>query len=425
VSLSLPAVVSAPDFRPDDADLSVDAARAAIAAAVRPIADREEVALRAANGRVLAVDVVSPIDVPVADNAAMDGYAFAGRALATGVALTLRAVGTVLAGQTAATSIGDGECVRIMTGATMPPGLDTVVPLEQCRVDGDRVVVPADVVKAGKHRRVRGEELARGGNALAAGRVLSPADIGLAASLGLERLTVMRRLRVAVFSTGDEIVAPGRPLPPGHVYDANRHALIAALERLGVEVMDLGLVRDDVVALERTLREAIATVDAIVTSGGVSAGDADFTRETVAKLGAVAFWKVSMRPGRPFAFGALEDDGRRAWLFALPGNPVAAFIAFHVFARDALAVLAGARPHPRTTWSARSLDSIRKRVGRTEFHPGIVQRDVDGRWSVRLATLGASLRGLSESDVIVALPADRGPVAADEIVEVWSLDGTF
>jgi molybdopterin molybdotransferase len=286
-------------------------------------------------------------------------------------------------------------------------------------------VVPADVVKAGDHRRIRGEELARGRSALVAGRVLSPADVGLAASLGLDRLTVMRRLRVAVFSTGDEIVAPGQPLPPGHVYDANRHALIAALERLDVDVIDFGIVRDDVEALERTLRDAIATADAIVTSGGVSAGDADYTRATVAKLGAVAFWKVAMRPGRPFAFGALEDGGRRAWLFALPGNPVAAFVAFHVFARDALAVIAGAKPHARTTWPARALEPIKKRVGRTEFHPGIIKRDADGGWSVRLATRGASLRGLSESDAIVALPADRGPVAAGDSVDVCLLDGTF
>ena len=260
-------------------------------------------------GRVLADDVISPIDVPAHDNSAMDGYAFAGSALGADGAIALRAVGTVMAGVPFAQAVASGQCVRIMTGAVMPAGADTVVPLELCRVeeqaDGQRVHIEPGVLRAGENLRRRGEDLARGRPALSAGRVLKPADLGLIASLGIETVPVMRRLRVAVFSTGDEIASLGQPLAPGCVYDSNRFSLMGALQRLGMEVIDLGLVRDDPQALQAVVQQAIAQADAVLTSGGVSAGDADYTRDVLKRVGEVAFWKVAMRPGRPFAFGPL------------------------------------------------------------------------------------------------------------------------
>jgi molybdopterin molybdotransferase len=255
--------------------------------------------------------------------------------------------------------------------------------------------------------------------------VLRPADLGLLASLGLATVTVRRRLRVALFSTGNEVQEPGEPLRAGCIYDSNRTSLAAALQRLGMEVLDLGLVRDDPDALQATLQQALHEADAVVTSGGVSAGDADYTREVLARMGEVAFWKVAMRPGRPFAFGALEAAGRRAWLFALPGNPVAALVTFYACAREGLLRLAGAAPEPLPVLQARCETAIRKRPGRTEFQRGIVAPGADGLWQVRLTgSQGAGvLRSMSEANCLVVLGHEQGPVAAGEPVAVWLFDG--
>ncbi len=410
-----------------DLHLSVAQARAAIAAALRPIEGRESLPLAQALGRVLAEDLISPIDVPAHDNSAMDGYAFAGAALHADRASTLTVVGTVLAGKPFDGRVAAGECVRIMTGAVMPPGTDSVVPLELCRVDGATLRVEPGVIEAGENRRRRGEDLARGQAALRAGRVLKPADLGLAASLGLRELVVVRRLRVALFSTGDELRAPGEPLDPGCIYDSNRSALQAALQRLGVEVVDLGLVRDDRAALQATLEAAVAQADVVLTSGGVSVGDADHTRELLGRLGEVAFWKVAMRPGRPFAFGPLraQGSGRPSWLFALPGNPVAALVSFYAFVREALLQLAGATPEPLPVLQARCQQAIRKRPGRTEFQRGIVGPGADGRWQVRITgAQGAGiLRSMSEANALVVLRHEQGSVAAGDPVDVWLFDG--
>jgi len=407
-------------------NISVDVARAAIRAALRPISETEVVSLTDALGRILATDVVSPINVPAHDNAAMDGYAFDGAALRAGQDLTLRAAGSVFAGQSPTSNLSPGECVRIMTGAVMPRGLDTVVPLELCRVDGDRVVVPAGAVHTRENLRKCGEDLAVGGAALHAGRVLRPADIGLIASLGLTQVTVVRQAAVAVFSTGDELVAPGQALPSNCIYDSNRFALIAAVRRLGLKPIDFGLLHDDPASLQNALEQALDQVDAIVISGGASAGDADYTREVIARLGSVEFWKIAMRPGRPFAFGSLRArNDRRVWLFALPGNPVAALVTFYVFAREALLVLAGANVEPLPVAQARSPAAIRKRPGRTEFQRGIVSRGSDGVLEVRSAgSQGAGiLRSMSEANALIVVGHDQGSVAAGELVDVWLFDG--
>lgn len=406
-------------------NLPVADARAQIAAALAPVTGTERVPVAAALGRILAADVISPIDVPAHDNSAMDGYAFDGAALSAGAPLRLAIAGTVLAGAPARDPVAPGHSVRIMTGAVMPAGADTVVPLELCRVDGTQVEIAAGVIRPGENRRRRGEDLARDGTALPAGRVLRPADLGLLASLGFTEVAVRRRLRVALFSTGDEVVAPGEPLPPGGIYDSNRFALAGALQRLQMEVVDLGLVRDDPTALRATLERALAEADVVLTSGGVSAGDADHTRDLLAACGEIAFWKVAMRPGRPFAFGPLNaPQGRRSWLFGLPGNPVAALVTFYALARDGLLQLAGARPEPMPVLQARSAAAIRKRPGRTEFQRGIVEAGPDG-WTVRLTgSQGAGvLRSMCEANALVVLRHEQGSVAAGDPVDVWLFDG--
>jgi molybdopterin molybdotransferase len=408
-----------------DRQLSLADARAAIAAALRPVGGEQTVPLTQALGRVLAADVISPIDVPAHDNSAMDGYAFDGDALRVDAVTALTVAGTVYAGAPFAGRVGAGECLRIMTGAVMPDGLDTVVPLELCRSDGRRVEIEAGVIRHGENRRRQGEDLARGKPALHAGRLLRPADLGLVASLGIGELKVARRLRVALFSTGDELRTLGQALEPGCVYDSNRYALMAALQRLGMEVVDLGLVPDDPAALQATLEAAVAQADVVLTSGGVSAGDADFTRTLLARLGEVAFWKVAMRPGRPFAFGPLRAAGRSSWLFALPGNPVAALVTFYAFVRDGLLQLAGATPEPLPVLQARCSHAIRKRPGRTELQRGRLSAAADGSWQVQITgSQGAGiLRSMSEANALVVLRHEQGSVAAGELVDVWLFDG--
>ncbi len=408
-----------------DRQISLTDARAAIAAALQPIHGRECVPLMQALGRVLAEDVLSSIDVPAHDNSAMDGYAFDGAALHADATTTLNSVGTVYAGTPYTGRLAAGECLRIMTGAVMPEGLDTVVPLELCRSAGARVEIEPGVIRPGENLRRRGEDLARGKPALRAGRVLRPADLGLVASLGIAEVGVVRRLRVALFSTGDELRTLGQALAPGCVYDSNRYALMAALQRLGMDIVDLGLVRDDPAALQATLEIAIAQADVVLTSGGVSAGDADHTRTLLARLGEVAFWKVAMRPGRPFAFGPLHAGGRSSWLFALPGNPVAALVTFYAFVRDGLLQLAGASPDPLPVLQARCVHAIRKRPGRTELQRGRLSPAPEGGWQVQITgSQGAGiLRSMSEANALVVLQHDQGSVAAGERVDVWLFDG--
>lgn len=415
-----------------DPQISVDAARTLIAAALKPVTETEVVPLDQALGRVLGADVISPIDVPAHDNSAMDGFAFRGSELRQDADSAWRIASLVMAGDPLPATPPPGECVRIMTGAVMPSGLDTVVPLELCREAGaqvgERVLLAPGRLKPGENRRLRGEDLSLGRPALSRGRILRPADLGLAASLGLTELTVVRRLRVALFSTGNELREPGQPLDPGCIYDSNRSSLSAALRRLGVQVIDLGLVADDPAALQATLERAVREADVVLTSGGVSMGDADYTRDLLARMGEVAFWKVAMRPGRPFAFGPLrrpETGAAPAWLFALPGNPVAALVTFHAFAQEALWQLAGATVAPVPRLTARSVAPIRKRPGRTEYQRAIVEPATDGGWQVRLTgSQGAGiLRSMSEANALLVLGHDQGSVAAGEPVEVWLFDG--
>lgn len=411
-----------------EAALSLDEARARLDAAIEPVVAVEAIALRHAVGRVLARPLAAPVDVPAHDNAAMDGYAVRTADLDGSLPVTLPVVGRAAAGAPFGGTVPPGACVRILTGAVMPVGCDAVVPQEEVVVAGDAIVL-STTPRAGQHRRLAGEDLRAGAMVLPAGRRLTPADLGLAASTGAPTLPVVRRLRVAVFSTGDELrdldVAAGGPLDAGAVRDSNRYTLIGMLSRLGVEIVDLGIVRDDPDALRATIVAACdAAVDAIVTSGGVSAGDADHTRAVLAEVGRVDFWKLAIRPGRPMAFGRVRCGERGAWLFALPGNPVAVMVVFYALVRPALWRLAGADVPAPTAFRAVCDAALPKSPGRTEFVRGITATR-DGAVHVRPTGAQGSgiLRSMSEANCLIVLEPSRGPVAVGETVEVWPFDG--
>ncbi|MCA7084463.1 molybdopterin molybdotransferase MoeA [Cupriavidus sp. DB3] len=419
----------------DPSALPVEQANRIIAEVIEPVSGIEQVAIRSALDRVLAEDVVSPIDVPAHDNSAMDGYAFSSAALqaANGGEVTLRVIGTALAGETHGLTPAAGEAVRIMTGAVMPVGCDTVIPQEFTQAvpgagsesGGEAVRFAADAVRAGDNRRLRGEDLARGKPALNQGRVLQPADLGLLASLGIAEVKVRRRLRVAFFSTGDELRSIGEPLDAGCVYDSNRYTLHGMLRRLHVELIDMGVVRDDPAALEAALRSACENADAVITSGGVSVGEADYTRQIMAELGDVTFWKIAMRPGRPMAFGRIASNGHQALLFGLPGNPVAVMVTFYHFVRAALHRMMGADIAPPPLMRVRSAHAIRKKPGRTEYQRGILARGADGQWEVRITGQQGSgvLRSMSEANCFIVLGHEQGGVAAGDPVEVMLFEG--
>ena len=405
----------------DPQALTVDAARAFIAQLVPHVDTVERVALRASLGRVLAHDIVSASDVPAHNNSAMDGYALRGSDLAAGRDTLLHVAGTGFAGQAYAGAVEPGHCVRIMTGAVMPAGLDTVVPQEFTKFEGDQVRIPAGVVRTGDNRRLAGEDLARGTAALRAGRLLRPADLGLLASLGQAEVPVLRKLRVAFFSTGDELRSIGEPLDAGYVYDSNRYTIWAMLQRLGCEVLDLGVVRDDPAALRATFSRAAASADVVITSGGVSVGEADHTKQIMAELGDVLFWRIAMRPGRPMAIGRIHS----AILFGLPGNPVAVMVTFYAFVREALLAMSGATPEPVPRLRAACTTALRKKPGRTEYQRGIVSRSADGHWQVAITGGQGSgiLSSMSAANGMVVLRHDQGDVAAGDEVEVIAFDG--
>jgi molybdopterin molybdotransferase len=393
---------------------------------VVPVKAIEKVALRAALDRVLATDIISPINVPAHDNSAMDGYAVRSADLSAESPVTLRIVGTGYAGRSANQPVEAGECLRIMTGAAMPAGCDTVVPQEFTRdATREQVTMPAGVVQRGDNRRFAGEDLEAGKPALHAGKILRPADIGLLASLGIAEVPVRRRLRVAFFSTGDELRSVGEPLDPGCVYDSNRYTLYGMLKRLGCDIVDMGVVKDDPQTLEANFRIACESADAIITSGGVSVGEADYTRQTMSRLGDVTFWKIGMRPGRPMAFGQIQSGGHSAYLFGLPGNPVAVMVTFYFFAREALLQMMGAKLPPLPLSRVVSHSAIRKKPGRTEYQRGILSVDADGSQSVQITGSQGSgiLRSMTEANCMVVLHHEQGSVNAGDLVDVLLFEG--
>ena len=428
----------------DPQALSADDVLVFLSKLVAPVTDAADLHLFDALGHVLAADVISPFDVPPHDNSAMDGYAFAGAELASGSEIVLRVVGTALAGKAWQGQVMPGDCVKIMTGAIMPPGLDTVVPQEFITIGDTSITIPAKLLQPGDNRRLRGEDLMQGKYALLKGELLTPARLGLVASLGLQTLRCVRPLRVAYFSTGDEILSLGESPREGAVYDSNRYTVFGLLTRMGCEVIDMGVVRDDPALLEAAFVSAAVKADAIITSGGVSVGEADYTKAMMKKLGDVAFWRIAMRPGRPMAVGRIsstksassprntcvssyENNSNQngAILFGLPGNPVAVMVTFLAFVRPALLQMMGASAAAPPLLKARSLEAIRKKPGRTEYQRGWVSTAADGSLQVKTTGNQGSgvLRSMAEANGLMVLHHAQGNVAVGGEVDVLMFDG--
>ncbi|MGH8671209.1 MAG: molybdopterin molybdotransferase MoeA, partial [Burkholderiales bacterium] len=374
----LRAVSCADDYDPNS--MPVAKAREWIRAFLKPVDASERVHIRASLGRILAEDLVSPIDVPGHDNSAMDGYALRFDDLEKDKVTLLKMIGTSFAGRPFEGKAGAGKCVRIMTGGVMPAGTDTVVMQERTEAKGDAVHIEAGV-KRGQNVRAAGEDLRVGQVVFKTGQALRAAELGMIASLGIGEITVYRRLRVAFFSTGDELRSIGSALGTGQLYDSNRYTLYGMLTHLGCDVMDLGVVRDDPRALEETLTRAAAMADVVITSGGVSVGEADYTKELLSRLGEVLFWKIAMKPGRPLAYGKIGNTH----FFGLPGNPVSVMVTFYQFVRDALLILMGrAGVTPLPTLKARCTSALKKAPGRTEFQRGLLSQQAGGDWTVKV-----------------------------------------
>ena len=444
----------------DPQALSADSVNAFLAELVQPVGETETLPLMAAHHRVLAADIVSPISVPPHDNSAMDGYAFDGAALHPGQTLVLQPVGgTAFAGKAWQGSVGPGQCVKIMTGAIMPAGLDTVVPQEMTQPvpAASAICIPANALQRGDNRRFAGEDLMQGRPALHKGQRLTPAALGLVASLGLPTVEVFRRLKVAYFSTGDEILSLGDAPREGAVYDSNRYTVFGLLQRLGCDVIDLGVVPDQPELLEAAFRNAAQQADAVITSGGVSVGEADHTKAMMKKLagddpaqgGGVVFWRIAMRPGRPMAVGRIpkptnfevkntsgtfidspdsyQKETKHAILFGLPGNPVAVMVTFLAFVRPALLRMMGCTAAQPVLLKARCQEPLRKKPGRTEYQRGTVTTAPDGTLHVRTTGNQGSgvLRSMVEANGLIVLHHGQGNVAVGDEVDVMMFDGVI
>jgi molybdopterin molybdotransferase len=372
------------------------------------------VAIADSLGRVAADDIQAPFDVPPADNSAVDGYAFAASDVEGRSGRALRVIADLPAGSVFAGTLAGGETIRIMTGAPMPAGADTVCPQELAARDAEHVVFAPEIVK-GVNVRARGEDVSAGTVVVSAGTVLRPQEIGVVASLGLRQLLVSRRPRVALLSTGDEVAEPGRPRAAGQIYDSNRFTLRGLVSQAGGEVIDLGIVPDVRDVLRARLLEAAAIADAVITSGGVSVGVYDLVKDVLGEIGGIDFWQVAMQPGRPLAVGRIG----KAHFFGLPGNPVASMLTFMLFVRPALFKLAGRRQIFPETWEAHAAEPMRKKTGRREYKRGILDFH-DGAWRVR--TTGPQGSGILSSMVagncLIVLDEERGDVAAGERVLV-------
>jgi molybdopterin molybdotransferase len=402
----------------DDYDpnaMSVTQARHYIQQFLSPVSETEKVALKESLGRVLAVPVISGMNVPGHNNSAMDGFAF--RHAEAGN--PLKVVGTAFAGVPFNSDIPTGCCIKIMTGAVVPPTVDTVIMQEHTSTEGELVTL-VKLPAMGANIRLTGEDIAVGQPVLTLGHCIEPADMGLLASLGIAEIEVYRRLRVAFFSTGDELVSVGQPLQQGQIYDSNRYSLWGVLQAIGVSVTDLGNVADDPTALEKTLLEAAAEFDVVITSGGVSVGEADFMKQLLAKHGQVLFWKINMKPGRPLAYGKIGA----AHYFGLPGNPVSAMVTFYQFVQDALKTLMGTASLSAPSFQVECVNAIKKATGRTEFQRGILFKEGE-TWKVKTTGEQGSgiLSSMSRANCFIMLNEQTGALQAGTLVEVQPFHG--
>jgi molybdopterin molybdotransferase len=384
------------------------------------IGHTEQVHIRAALDRFLAHDITSTINIPPYDNSAMDGYAVNTKAFTNKGLVRLNIVATVLAGKPYGGRIHVGECARIMTGGKIPDGVDAVVMQEKVTREGDTILVES-VPKPGENIRRAGEDMHTGQEILTRGQRLTAADIGLLASLGIAEVKVYRRLRVAFFSTGDELRSLGEPLEEGQIYDSNRYTLYSMLQRFGAHIIDMGVIPDDRSATEQAFRDAANAADVLITSGGVSVGEADYVKETLDKMGKVDFWRIAMKPGRPLAFGHIGN----CVFFGLPGNPVSAMVTFYQFVLPALQQLAGQQPQEPLTIELPCATPIRKSPGRMEFQRGIIHTDENGRLTVSTTGEQGShiLTSMSRANCFIVLPLENAGVQAGENVKVQPFHG--
>jgi len=407
----------------DPTAMPVDVARSKMREAAPVVAARERVDLRRALGRVLASPVTSSMDVPAHTNSAMDGYALSGGDIPAGGTHTLRVLGTSLAGHPFTGTVSAGECVRVMTGAVMPAGTDTVIMQEYVQA-GDGTIEIGTGARTGDHVRPAGEDIARGDVVLDAGTPLDPAALGLLASLGIPEVVVYRRLRVAFLSTGDELRSLGEPLGPGQVYDSNRYTLFGMLTHGGFDLVDMGVVPDDPATLRAALLEAAACADVVITSGGVSVGEADFVTAMLEEIGEVGFWKVAIKPGRPVAYGRIGD----AVFVGLPGNPVSVMATFLQLVLPMLRHMSGSTVEPPGVFvQARSLGRLRKKAGRVEYQRGILARAEDGGYTVQAtgAQGSALLTSMARANCFIVLAHEQGGVEAGETVTVQPFHALF
>jgi molybdopterin molybdotransferase len=397
--------------------LPIAEAERLISERITPVAEIETAALKAALGRILASDVIAPIDLPPFDNSAVDGYAVRHADLSPSGETRLSVADRLTAGRAAARPLPLGAAVRIFTGAPMPEGADTVFMQEDVRADGTVVVVPAGL-KAGSNRRLAGEDVRARSVILPAGRRLNPQQIALAAAVGLTALPVRRRLRVALFSTGDEIVEPGAPRPRAALFDANRFLLAGLIERMGAITTDLGILPDNRARLTAAIDAAVAGHDVVVTSGGVSTGEADHVRAAIEDIGRLVFWRVGIKPGRPVAMGVIPSAGGSAAFLGLPGNPVAAFVTFVRIVRPLLLRLSGGEIPPLLPLPVRAAFRYRKRKDRREYVRVKLVRGADGELeALKHPQEGAGvLTSLTETDGLIELPEDRTTVAPGDAV---------
>lgn len=405
---------------PEDKNrLSIHDARARITALVSPLNAWQRCPLRDALNRVLHQDIISPMNVPGHNNSAMDGYAFNSADIDTGSTI-LKQVGIAYAGQPFLGEIKSGECIRIMTGAVVPPECNTIAMQELVEVNDSAITLHSEHPK-GQHVRYAGEDLKSGDVVLSAGRRLIPSDLGLIASLGIAEINVRRRLRVAFFSTGDELRSIGDALESGQIYDSNRYTIYGMLKRLDVDILDLGVVPDNKDMLRQALIDASTQADVVITSGGVSVGDADYVKEMLAELGQVDFWKIAMRPGRPLAFGQVND----ALFFGLPGNPVSVMVTFYQFVTPALRHLMGETLSEPLTIQVVCTDAIRKRPGRFEYQRAILSTNAEGTMQVSMTGEQGSgiLRSMSAANCFILLDEQCDGLSANSLVTVQPFAG--